>query len=317
MLEQLQNDSAKQIAPFQPGFIDVGDNQARIDVAEGLADYASIGSPFTAQELADAKQHGRSIAYVPYAYGAVAVPFAIDIGTGGSVGAMDLTAATLAKIFTHTITIWADPEILAENATDPAAAGLANPKIPGILTVTRLDSSWSTAALIEYFLSDPAARPIWNTYATLPALASPPDTPLDRWPSDPINSTLGIISGSKGVIDTMLQLDPATEVKLPSATTHHIAYLAPAWAIKYHAPMAALQNKAGQFVLPTPAAVETAVRRGWDRRPQDEPHHLRLQQDHRGRRVPDPDGRVPGGSHDRSEHREGEGTVDVRQVHPQ
>jgi hypothetical protein len=116
--------------------------------------------------------------------------------------------------------------------------------------------------LIEYFLSDPVARPIWNAYATAPAVGSPADTPLDRWPADPIASTVGIISGSKGVIDTMLQLDPATGLKKPAAATHHIAYLAPAWTTKYNAPVVSIQNKAGQFVTATAAAVEKAIEQG-------------------------------------------------------
>ena len=262
MLERLQNNSAPKIAPFAAGYIDVGDDQARTDVADGIADYASVGSPFSAAQLAAAKHHGRSIAYVPYAYGAVAIAFSVDVDPqhgGGVVPSMKLTAATLAKIFSHQITIWADPEILGENNSD---AGLSNPKIPGILTVTRLDSSWSTAALIQYFLSDAAARPIWNSYATLPALASPPDTPLDRWPSDPLSSNIGIISGSKGVIYTMLVLDPGTGLRVPNAVTHHIAYLAPAWTTKYNAPVVSVQNKAGQFVAPTSAGVLQAIEQG-------------------------------------------------------
>lgn len=258
MLEQLQNNGAAKIAPFVPGYIDVGDDQARTDLADGVADYASLGSPLTAEQLTSAHDHGRSIAYVPYAYGAVALAFSIDVDAqhgGGRVPSMKLTASTLAKIFSHQITIWADPEVLAENDPDPG--GLANPKIPGILTVTRLDSSWSTASLINYFLADAAARPIWDTYAS--SLSSPADTPLDRWPADTINSTLGIISGSKGVIDTMLQLNPATGIKEPSATTHHIAYLAPSWTTKFGAPVVSIQNKAGQFVVPTAASVSKAI----------------------------------------------------------
>jgi phosphate transport system substrate-binding protein len=257
MLEQLQNTSSKEIAPLDPGYVDVGDEQAREDVADGDVDYASVGEPFTADELATAKQHGRSIAYVPYAYGAVAIAFAIDVDGqhgGGTVANLKLTNLTLAKMFAHQVPIWADPEILAENNQDPA---LANPKVTAIISVTRLDSSWSTAALINYFLADPASKPVWNAYAT--GLASPADTPLDRWPADTFSGTAGIISGSKGVIDTMLQLDPATGVKKPSATTHHLAYLAPAWTTKYNAPVAAIQNKAGQFVTPTAAGVQKAV----------------------------------------------------------
>jgi len=260
MVQTLQNTSAKQIAPFQSGYVDVGDEQARTDVADGQADYASVGAPFSASQLASAKKHGRSIAYVPYAFGGVAIAFSVDVDPqhgGGRVASAKLTASTLAKMFGHQITIWADPEVLAENVPD---GGLANPKNPGVIAVTRLDSSWSTAALIQYFLSDPAARTIWNTYAT--SLASPADTPLDRWPADPLGSNLGIISGSKGVIDAMLQLDPATGVKGPSATTHHLAYLAPAWTTKYSAPVASIQNKAGQFVTATEAAVRKAVEQG-------------------------------------------------------
>ena len=130
MLEQLQNDSAKQIAPFQPGFIDVGDDQAAHRRRRGPGRLRLDRFPVHRAGVRRSEAARPLDPYVPLHVRHVAVPFAIDIGTGGSVGAMDLTAATLAKIFTHTITIWADPEILAENATDPAAAGLANPKIP-------------------------------------------------------------------------------------------------------------------------------------------------------------------------------------------
>ena len=66
--------------------------------------------------------------------------------------------------------------------------------------------------------------------------------------------------------------------------------------------MAALQNKAGQFVLPTPAAVETTVEEGGTVDPKTNLITFDFNKITGAGHVPDPDGRVPGGSHDRSEH---------------
>jgi len=158
---------------------------------------------------------------------------------------------TIAKLFTHGIALWSDPEILAEN---PGVDNLQHLSQPQVIAITRRDSTSSTAALISLFLSDPAARKIWNDYAT--GLGEKADTPLDQWPNDPGTQTRPIITGSKGVIDTILGLDPITGQRYRSATSHHISYLAPSWALQYEAPMVTLaSNDLATKIDPTSAAV--------------------------------------------------------------
>jgi hypothetical protein len=58
----------------------------------------------------------------------------------------------------------------------------------------------------------------------------------------------------------ILGLDPVTGQRYRSATSHHISYLAPSWAIQYDAPMATLaSNDLATKIDPTAAAVTKSL----------------------------------------------------------
>jgi phosphate transport system substrate-binding protein len=260
-VQRLLIDGGSTTTPFQPQYVDVGEATGKSDVATGTADFAVASKPLSSADTAAATHAGRTIKYVPYAAGAVAFVVALDVDNdhgAGRIAHINLTVPTLAKIFAHQIVQWNDPEILAENPNEPNLNFLSQ---PSIFTVPRLDSSSSTAAVISLFLSDPAAKTIWNNYAKV--LGAPQNTPLDQWPNDPNFQTKSVTSGSKGVIDTILQLNPATGQRLPSAASHHIGYLAPAWATKFGAPMVTLLSDDGSTKIdPTAQAVGKALAKG-------------------------------------------------------
>jgi len=238
-VQELQKQSAEAVAPFEQVLLDAGEATARQDLASGLADYAVTSVPLSAADTTAATVNGRTVAYVPYMAGAVAVVVALDVDLdhgGGRISQLNLTVPTLAKLFTHNINVWSDPEIVAEN---PDQTNLGFLKQAQVGFAARKDSSSSTAAMISLFLSDPEAKVIWNAYAN--SLGAPVDTPLDAWPNDPVNTAHLLTSGSKGMVDFMLGLDPSDDTKtLPGATSHYIGYLAPSWADRYNAPKATL-----------------------------------------------------------------------------
>jgi ABC-type phosphate transport system substrate-binding protein len=261
-VRRLQNDAARAgaLGSLDPVYIaGRGESGGRADLAAGDADFAVSEAPFNADELAVAAQHGVRPAYVPYAYGAVAVAAAVqaDRQHGGQlITGIKLTMPTLAKIFAHSINYWNDPEILAENPDVPV---LAHVEVPAILTVVRRDSSSTTAALVAAFLADPAARVTWNTYAQ--GLGQAPDTTPDHWPTDPNGNVTGVTSGTRGAINALLNLDPTTGRPILGSPAHSIGYVAPAFADDFGAPLVAVQNRAAAptFEYPLPDTELAAV----------------------------------------------------------
>jgi ABC-type phosphate transport system substrate-binding protein len=259
--DAIRRDAAGATAPFGTAFIDAGETEGRGDLAHGASDFAVTSIALSNADKATATSNGRTIAYAPYMAGAVAPVVALDIDAahgGGHIQHLSLKVSTMAKLFTHKIAVWNDAEIVAQN---PAEPNLSNLKAPQVAFVARKDTSSSTAALISLFLSDPAAKAIWNDYAAF--LGAPPDTPLDSWPSDANSNTFLVTSGSKGTVDKMLQLDPSTGNRIPSATSRFIGYLAPSWAIPHDIAMVTVLSSDGlQKIDPNTASVTKAMAKG-------------------------------------------------------
>jgi phosphate transport system substrate-binding protein len=264
-VRQLENDAANggALGALQPVYIaGRGEDAARADVAAGTSDFAVSSAPLTADELTAAGQSGITTAYVPFASGAVAIVAAVQADHqhgGGLIQNIKLTIPTLAKIFTHHINYWNDPEILAEN---PDVPDLTHVEVPAILTAVRRDSSSTSSALVAAFLTDPAARTVWAEYVQ--GLGQAPDITPDRWPADPNGNVTGVTSGTRGMINALLNLDPASGQPIPGTPAHAIGYVAPEFAHQFGAPLAAIQNRATppSFVLPTAAGAVGAALAG-------------------------------------------------------
>jgi phosphate transport system substrate-binding protein len=261
-IRQLENDAATAgaLGNLQPVYIaGRGEDAARADVAAGTADFAVSSVPMTSDELATAQQNHVTPAYVPIAAGAVGIVAAVQADHqhgGGLIAGIKLTIPTLAKIFTHQINYWNDPEILAEN---PDVPDLNHVEVPAILTVVRRDSSSTSSALVAAFLADPTARAAWATYVQ--GLGQAPDATPDRWPADPNANVTGVTSGSRGMINALLNLDPVSGQPIPGTPAHSIGYVAPEYAEQFGAPLAAIQNLATPpaFVSPTADGAVTAA----------------------------------------------------------
>ena len=154
-------------------------------------------------------------------------------------------------------------EILGENGPDPAGGGLDNAEAPG-------DPHGDSARQFVVDGRPDRVLPLRSRGADDLEHVRDESLLAGRHPARlagpprPSNSNLGIISGSKGVD----RHDDAARIRrrasgFRASTTHHIAYLAPAWTTKYGAPRSCpIQNKAGHSSLRLrPACRRRSIRR--------------------------------------------------------
>ncbi|MCL6455002.1 MAG: phosphate ABC transporter substrate-binding protein PstS [Alicyclobacillus sp.] len=144
-------------------------------------------------------------------------------------GHLHLTGNLLAKIYQGKIQYWDDPAISAANP------GLHLPHL-AITPVTRSDGSGDTF-LFTQFLSD--TNPTWKN--------GPGYGTSVNWP--PVHSEVAA-NGNQGVVTTL------------AGTKGAIGYVGISWldnAVAKGLGYAALQNKAGNFVLPTETNIQAAA----------------------------------------------------------
>jgi phosphate transport system substrate-binding protein len=156
-----------------------------------------------------------------------------------SVSKLDLTGNVLAQIYEGKITKWNDPAIAALNA------GLSLPA-ENIVPVRRLDSSGDTF-LFTSFLS--ATNPAWSN--------GPSYGTSVTWPavSDEVTA-----EGNPAMVQTC---------KTTPGCVAYIGISAQSLAVKAGLGQAELQNKAGNFLEPSPSTVESAVSAGAGNVPAD------------------------------------------------
>lgn len=154
---------------------------------------------------------------------ATAGPVCIIYNLRGLSAPLKLSAKALAGIYGGTILTWQDPAILKDNP------GVKLPRA-AVVVIHRSDGSGTTNIFTSY-LSKVSQGGSWNAGNGL-AVA---------WPAG-----LGA-EGSKGVLDLVTQ-NPGT-----------IGYLELSYAKQNGAPVASIENRAGQFVEPTPASAAAAI----------------------------------------------------------
>jgi phosphate transport system substrate-binding protein len=151
-----------------------------------------------------------------------------------------LNGSVIANIYQGKVTMWDDASIRALNP------GLSLPH-HAIIPVTRSDGSGDTF-LFTQFLS--AASSAWASSGLVGTTVSFPAVPGE------VGS-----AGNSGVVQTL------------SSTPYSIGYVGISWldpAVSKGLGYAALQNKTGQFVLPTPTNIQTAANAGSKTVPSDE-----------------------------------------------
>jgi phosphate transport system substrate-binding protein len=192
-----------------------GSGKGRQDLADKVVDFAGSDSPFKEAELSKAK--GGPVLYFPILLSPIAVVYNVE-----GADKLQLSAATIAKIFQRGITKWNDPAIAADNP------GVKLPDT-AIVVAHRADGSGTTQNFTEYL--NGAAKGTWTLKSGSTV----------EWPSDTQagqgNAGVGqIVKSTKGAIGYVDLSD------------------AKASGLKY----ASVKNRAGKFVEPTSESASAA-----------------------------------------------------------
>jgi phosphate transport system substrate-binding protein len=186
---------------YQP----VGSGTGRTDFANGTTDFGGTDAPYKSTD----PQPKGAFFYFP----TVVAPITVSYNVSG-VAKLKLSAATIAKIFSGTVTTWDDAAVKTDNPKT---------KLPGtkITVVHRSDSSGTTANFTSFL--DKAAPTDWT-------LGSGSTV---SWPSGTQGAT-----GNSGV------------AKLVKDTDGAIGYVDYSDAKASGLAFAAVQNSSGKFVVP-------------------------------------------------------------------
>jgi phosphate transport system substrate-binding protein len=192
-----------------------GSGKGRQDLADMVVDFAGSDSPYKEADLAKVK--GGELLYFPILLGPITVSYNVD-----GLAKLQLSPATLAKIFQRDVKKWNDPAITADN---PGA------KLPDldIVVAHRADGSGTTQNFTEYL--NTAAKGVWKLKS-----GSTVEWPADTQAGQGNGGVAQIVKSTKGAIGYVDLSD------------------AKASGLKY----ASIKNQAGNFVEPTPEAASAA-----------------------------------------------------------
>ncbi|ENN96248.1 phosphate ABC transporter, periplasmic phosphate-binding protein [Methanocaldococcus villosus KIN24-T80] len=218
----------KWIADFQKEYPNIkveyeggGSGHGQDAFLKGLTHIGRSDPPVTEKMWKKFLSTGDQPLQFPEIVGAVVVTYNVpEIGKA----TLNLTPEVIAKIFKGDIKYWDDPAIKELNP------GLNLPH-KEIVTIHRSDASGTTKIFTTYL--NLATNGLW-----------PSDYVGKNWPSN-----LGGIGGkgNPGVIAIL------------EKTPYSIAYTELSYTIKNNLPVAAIKNKAGNFVTPTDETIKAAV----------------------------------------------------------
>lgn len=267
LINKLQADGGSSIEPMVPAFFNANVDQSRNDFAAGTADYAVSEFPLTTAQAATATQNHRSFAYVPFAASAVAIATVVicsDTATFQPTTLcenLQLTVPLLAKVFTIGVNTWNDPQLSQLGGGKPVLCSAASCSISAETQTSPTASSWALASL---FLSDPAAKTVWDTYL-LKQQKITDDTPSEIWPG------AGVTGGDLSLAQGLVPVNQATLVPLTNPAQWGVGTVAPLPADWLGPPRnifttdpttnktIAIQNAAGKYVGPSSDATEAAL----------------------------------------------------------
>jgi phosphate transport system substrate-binding protein len=211
---------AKERPDLAFGYEGVGSGEGIARFIEGEVDFGASDAAMSDKDLAKVDPK-RGAVMVPMTAGMVVLAYHIPGVAKGLVLARDVYV----DIFAGKIRKWNDPRILATNK---------DLKLPDadILPVVRRDSSGTTFAMTNHLA---AASPWWKGQG--PGVGK-----LVDWPGGAM-----AVRGNEGV---------ARRVQI---TQGSIGYMGYEFAERLGLPMAALQNKAGQAVAPSPESGRAAL----------------------------------------------------------
>lgn len=192
-----------------------GSGKGRQDLSDMVVDFAGSDSPF--KDADKAKIKGGEVLYFPILLGAVTVSYNL-----GSSAPLQLSPATIAKIFQRDIKKWNAPEIAADN---PGA------KLPNldIVVVHRSDGSGTTDNFTKYL--EKAANDVWKLKS-----GSTVEWPVDTQAGNGNAGVAQIIKSTQGAIGY---------VDLSDAKATGLRY-------------ASIRNSSGKYVAPTAESASAA-----------------------------------------------------------
>jgi phosphate transport system substrate-binding protein len=222
------------------------------DGAEGRRFYAQGGPNFTVSEiplppteLQAMTSAGRSPVYVPIAAGAIGIGYKL-VNTSSQPISLRLSAATLTKLLTAGILTWDDPAVLADNPQVPTCAvdplHCIHTGLP-VNEVVRGDSNPMEYLLTSYMQTLDSAD--WTTFTTRSQV---PNAPTELWPQH-----YRLWDQSPAGDDTVA-FDIAHAAGNGFIGVGSVPYL-----LAHGVAIAAIQNKAGNFVVPTAASITAAL----------------------------------------------------------
>ncbi len=188
---------------------------------EATVDFGASDGPMTDEQIAAAKQKlGTDVIHIPTVMGAVVLTYNVP----GLASGLKLTPAVIPDIFLGVITKWNDQRIASANP------GVSLPDMP-IVVVHRSDGSGTSYIFTDYLCK---VSGYWKDKVGKGTSV--------QWPTG-----LGG-KGNEGV---------AGQVKQTSGS---IGYVELAYAIKNNLGYATVQNKSGQWVVPTIESVTEAAK---------------------------------------------------------
>lgn len=212
----------------------IGSGAGQKGLLDGSLDFAGSDIPLTWENYNQIVGKGRGFIQFPIIAGAVAIIYNIPEWDQARCGPLRLSPEVIARIYLGEIVYWDDPSI--KNIQRQECQGLLPHK--EIVAVHRSDGSGTTALLTMYLAK---AYPRWNDTVGYGLTVS--------WPVDQTGRGVGA-KGSEGV---------TANVK---STRYSIGYVEPNYAEREGIPIAAIQNKAGNYVLPTRESITEALKRG-------------------------------------------------------
>ncbi|MBA8808538.1 phosphate ABC transporter substrate-binding protein PstS [Promicromonospora sukumoe] len=218
-----------------------GSTQGRNSFANGTADFGVSEIPYAiANSNEGDARPARAFAYMPIVAGGTAFMYNLQVG-GKRVTNLRLSGATIAAIFTGTVTRWDDPKIKKDNPQ------LALPGIP-IVPVVRSDGSGATAQFSIWMRQEQSRA--WDAYC------GKVNRPLINGhcgvtSNYPVAPGSGFVSraGSNGVAGYVAQ----------SHAVGAITFVEYSYALNAGFPVAKMLNRAGYYTEPTAANVAVAL----------------------------------------------------------
>ncbi len=236
------------------------------------ADFAVSERPLTSAEVAKAAADGRSFAYVPFAATPVAIATLVPTADWGLSASQSITSADFCQHMPMSVTELG--ELFGSDSGDPLTkwgdARINCPETGGGSTAdnvnvslwANLDPSMANDALMSLLDSNPTSKAYFDAGLKGAGSLTTDDTPSELWPY----SGNTIPGGDDPLIGKLLGLNSETNAPSNDAVDWALGAIAPlsnVWTgaplgVPWNLPTAAVDNAAGDPVVPSAAAATAA-----------------------------------------------------------